>query len=377
MNEKFDVAAYVWPSYTGDELRTRIFWPQGIGEWETVKIAKPHFEGHQWPRVPLWGYVNEADPEVMEMQIEEAAAHGVNVFIYDWYWYDGRPFLENCLNDGYLKAKNNDKVKFYIMWANHDVGYAWDIRNSDMEGDYTLEELNKSMLYTGQVDRAEFEKIAKRMIERYFRHPSYYTIDGKPVFMIYTLPLLIEGLGGIEETASALQWFKEECVRAGLPGLHLQLHQHRVCYGIHDGDRLMSIAEIVNRFGFDSTTHYQMASLMKNRDCRMDYEEALRQAEIGWEKSDKDSPVPYFPQVAVGWDPSPRFRIPREYLFVNNTPENFKKALIRAKEFVEARPDRHKLITINSWNEWTEGSYLEPDDLYGYGYLEAVKDVFG
>ena len=32
--------------------------------------------------------------------------------------------------------------------------------------------------------------------------------------------------------------------------------------------------------------------------------------------------------------------------------------------------------TINSWNEWTEGSYLEPDTVHGMGYLEAVKRVF-
>jgi len=42
-----------------------------------------------------------------------------NVFIFDWYWYDGMPFLEGCLNDGYLKARNNNRVKFYLMWANH------------------------------------------------------------------------------------------------------------------------------------------------------------------------------------------------------------------------------------------------------------------
>jgi hypothetical protein len=28
-------------------------------------------------------------------------------------------------------------------------------------------------------------------------------------------------------------------------------------------------------------------------------------------------------------------------------------------------------------NEWTEGSYLEPDVVNGMKYLEAVRDVFG
>lgn len=86
MKQNFDVAAFIWPAYTGDELRTRIFWPKGIGEWEAVQNAKPSFDGHLWPRKPVWGYVNEADPAVMEMEIEQAASHGVNVFIYDFYW---------------------------------------------------------------------------------------------------------------------------------------------------------------------------------------------------------------------------------------------------------------------------------------------------
>ena len=94
---QYDIAAYIWPAYTGDEPRTRIFWPDGMGEWQTVKAAGAKFEGHQWPRKPLWGYVNEADPYVMEMQIEAAVEHGVNVFIYDWYWYDNRPFLEKLM----------------------------------------------------------------------------------------------------------------------------------------------------------------------------------------------------------------------------------------------------------------------------------------
>ena len=91
----YDVAAYIWPAYTGADKRANIFWPNGIGEWQTIQNAKPKFEGHDWPRKPLWGYVDEADPKVMEQQIAAAVSHGVNVFIYDWYWYDHRPFLEN------------------------------------------------------------------------------------------------------------------------------------------------------------------------------------------------------------------------------------------------------------------------------------------
>ena len=67
-------------------------------------------------RKPLWGYVNEADPAVMSMEIEQATRHGVNVFIFDWYWYDGRPFMETTLDNGFLKAGNVDKMRFYLMW---------------------------------------------------------------------------------------------------------------------------------------------------------------------------------------------------------------------------------------------------------------------
>ena len=77
MNKRYDVAAYIWPAYTGDEPRTRMFWPEGMGEWQSVKSAEAKFPGHTWPRKPLWGYVNEADPAVMEMEIGQALSHGV------------------------------------------------------------------------------------------------------------------------------------------------------------------------------------------------------------------------------------------------------------------------------------------------------------
>ncbi len=364
---KYDIAAYIWPAYTGDEPRTRMFWPDGEGEWQTVRQAQPKFDGHKWPRKPLWGYQNEADPKVMEHQIDKATEHGVNVFIYDWYWYDGRPFLENCLNDGFLKAQNRDKMKFYIMWANHDVTSLWDKRLSDED---------PAIIWQGKVDRTQFEQICDRVIEKYFKLPNYYTIDGKPVFMIYDITNLMKGLGGVEQTKDALVWFRQRCVECGLPGLHLQMTvwwENQINFSGIDGKKDLNAFDAVREFGFDSATHYQYAHFA---NIDRDYLEVLEDVKVEWNKAKDRSKVPYYPHVSVGWDNNPRFKKFRPGIMKNNTPQNFKVALEEAKAFIDALPNQAPLITINSWNEWTEGSYLEPDDLYGYGYLEAIKDVF-
>jgi hypothetical protein len=62
--QKHDIAAYFWPAYH-DEPRWRRFMPEGEGEWQTIRKAKPKFSGHRQPRVPAWGYLNEADPRVI------------------------------------------------------------------------------------------------------------------------------------------------------------------------------------------------------------------------------------------------------------------------------------------------------------------------
>ena len=105
-----------------------------------------------------------------------------------------------------------------------------------------------------------------------------------------------------------------------------------------------------------------------------DYLEVVEDVEKLWDQIKDGYSVPYFPNVSVGWDNNPRFKAYTTPVTTNNTPGNFKKCLLTAKDFCEK--NGINLITVNSWNEWTETSYLEPDDLYGYGYLEAVKDVF-
>ncbi|MGI5922505.1 MAG: glycoside hydrolase family 99-like domain-containing protein [Lentisphaeria bacterium] len=366
--QAIDVAAYVWPSYTGDEPRARMFWGEGMGEWQSVKNAVQKTPEHNWPRRPLWGYVNEADPYVMEMQIAAAADHGVNVFIYDWYWYDRRPFLEQCLNNGYLQARNNDRVKFYLMWANHDANHVWNIDHSDNN--------HQTVIWGGAVDRHEFEIIVRRVIERYFSHPSYYCLDGKPVFMVYELQNLINGLGGIDACCRALDYFRAETIKAGFPGLHLQAAAWR-----KNGNNLSGVdassggitRQDFNRLAFDSITHYQFVHFT---NMNRDYLDILPDVQKEWEKIDRNYPQTYFPHVSIGWDNNPRFKKFVPTVCRNNTPENFARALAMARDFLAKRPERHPLVTINSWNEWTETSYLQPDDLHGYGYLKAVKDIF-
>ena len=362
--KNYDIAAYIWPAYTGDEPRTHIFWPDGYGEWQTVRAMKPLFQGHQWPRKPLWGYVNEADPYVMEMEINAAADHGVYVFIYDWYWYDNRPFLEQCLNNGFLKARNNDRMKFYLMWANHTATSMWDKRTAEM---YTP-------IWNGAVDRKTFETIVNRAIDRYFSHPCYYKIDGKPVYMLFDLMNLIPGLGGVDETRRALDYFRERTVKAGFPGLELHLTIRSRDYMKRKLDENTDIFTFINETGFDGVTHYQYFDFA---DMGRPYPEILEDVKKEWAYIDENIKAPYYPQVSLGWDANPRYNRLHKDICVENTPDNIRIACEMAKAYV----DSHKalkapLITVNSWNEWTEGSYLHPDSLYGYGYLEAIRDVF-
>ena len=364
--QKYDVAAFLYPAYIQDEPRIFPFFPSGIGEWETVMTMQQRNPGHYWNRKPLWGYINEADPSVMEMEINEATKHGVNVFIFDWYWYDGRPFLETTLNKGFLKAENVDKMKFYLMWANHDATNIWDTRINTLD--------QENVVWTGAVDRQEFEKICKRNIEKYFKHPQYYKIDGKPVFMIYDIPKLIEGLGGFEETIDALKWFEKETKKAGFPGLDLQLTMWQANFNTSgvDGSKTKNPRnEFVKDLGFSSTTHYQFAHFT---NVNRDYMEILDDVKKEWERIYSDFDAVYYPHVSVGWDNSPRMK--RSSVVKNNTPENFKKALQMAKEYADNHPKQTPLIIINSWNEWTETSYLMPCNVFGYGYLKAIKEVF-
>lgn len=370
----YDIAAFIWPSYTGDEPRSRIFWPEGYGEWQTVKaMTDKGYKGCRWPRTPLWGYVNEADSRIMEMQIDCAVSHGVNVFIYDWYWYDNRPFLENCLNDGFLKARNNKDMKFYLMWANHNATHLWDKRNSDND--------LSTVIWSGVVTPEIFSNICDRTIEKYFKQENYYKIDNCPVYMIFDFDNFIRSFGTTEKCREGIELFRKKTVDAGFDGLHFQVVYwgERIFNWLIEDDinKGASAAKLYEYLGIDSVTNYNWGGIV-NFDG--DFNELANNYVAKLENDSEKLTVPYYPNISVGWDNNVRFYNFMPGVVDNNTPENFKDACVKVKAFADKSlckgVMKAPLITVNSWNEWTETSYLQPDDLYGYGYLEAIRDVF-
>ena len=73
----------------------------------------------------------------------------------------------------------------------------------------------------------------------------------------------------------------------------------------------------------------------------------------------------------TGFDNSPRIGKRVKILYENNSPEIVEKYFrIQYQRSVDLG---NEFLFINAWNEWAEGAILDPDNLYGYGYLEAIK----
>ncbi|MDY0104426.1 MAG: glycoside hydrolase family 99-like domain-containing protein [Lentimicrobium sp.] len=368
---KVQVATYYFPNWG----------PVWSSEWSLLKAAKPMFNGHQQPKVPMWGYTNENDPVAMAQKIDAAADYGIDAFIFDWYFYDqgsdkltdtdrghwdGQKYLSDALEKGFLQASNKNKLKFSVMWCNHDLG---DVK--------------------GAVKPATFESIIDYVIEKYFKQPNYWKINGCPYFSIYQVNSFLESYGNdYSKAAAAIELFRTKVKAAGFPDLHLNV----VLYDLKTATRNQTISQLkINSTtsyvwihhnvlpGFPSTEYTKAAD---------DYFNSVENGggHNGLENPANDIPVPYHINVSMGWDSSPRCRNAadwmkrRDYPFgpviVNNTPYLFKKHLAKAKALTMLKPENERIITINSWNEWGEGSYLEPDMINGMKYLEAVKAVF-
>ena len=358
----YDVAAYVWPAYQPEPRWAELgIFADGRGEWQNVyESVKRTPDDHQGVK-PLWGYENEADPVAVARKIDAATAAGVNVFIYDWYWYGGRPFLEDALNKGFLGAANCDRMRFYIMYANHNVNRLWDNKIGG--------KAKNEIVWHAKISDSDWRTIVARWINQYFKRPNYYKIKGCPVLMIYSAADFADW-DGEEVAKERIAYLRGKTKKAGFPNVHLQF-------------RLWSDVNL----GADSMTLYNWRDTTRKRvdsatEPELTYQQwgdmAIKTFDAAKSDAAKAGAV-FFPNLTCGWDTNARYpKGVRRPIVHGANAEDFEAFARLTKSWADANvpADMPKLITVNAWNEWTEGAYLEPDDNFGYGYLNALWRVF-
>ncbi len=341
-------------------------------EWEFVKTAKPRFKGHKQPIKPLLGYLDGKSPEDVGKEIELAANSGIDVFLFDWYFYgDGIQTMSESLEEGFLKASNSDKMKFAIMWCYHD-------RSNQFRPEYGKP---RQMLQKLSRTPEEFLNAVEYCAKNYFTKPGYWHIDGKPYFCVYEAERFMRDMGGADKVCQLLKKADAIAAKYGFKSVHWAAMGK-------DGGALL-------RGGFDSFSQYIVApwylpnykKLSDDKKWVYEYSEVADVHLKVWENSGK-SALPYVPIVSSGWDSSPRARLEtafpwakEEYPYCsivkNNTGDKFEKLLREAKMFAEKSQKSPRAVLINAWNEYTEGSFLIPTARDGDSMLRAIAAVFG
>ena len=368
-----EILAYYFPNWHVDP-RNEKWHGTGWTEWNLVKYATPRFPGHRQPKVPLWGYEDEADPAVMAKKIGTAAAYGVDGFIFDWYFYADGPYRNRCLEDGLMRAANLNKIKFAVMWCNHDA----------IQAHPGSRAFPCPVLCSGTVDAKTFRSATQHCIDHYFSSPSYLRVDGKLFFSIYSLPKMVRELGGEAAARALFDEFRDRVRQAGLGELHLNAVnlEDMNAPGITESKQ---VNELTAELGLDSRSGHAWTWTEPDFPCR-DYELVAESNMKRFQHYCRDFDLPYNPAVMVGWDPSPRTVQSETYanagypftsILSGSTPGQFEKILRKARLFLESDAYRGNFLMLHSWNEWTEGACLEPDGENRFGYLEAIRNVFG
>ncbi len=316
-------------------------------EWDFIKNAKPKFDGHRQPKIPYLAYPNSMNPKDVAMEIDIASSNGIDIFLYSWCENSCAESLERA----FLQAPNNKKMKFAIMWAscNH-------MGNSPMKR-----------------DMAESLKILDYCIERYFKLPNYWRVDGRPYFAISNTKAFIEQMGGVDNVAVFFKKLAKKMESAGIA----RVHWAGVANNPKEGEMLKAA-------GFDSS----FRDVMSTRDIKdfrarakkgekvFNYSELVKTSIAHWKNMAENLPLPNMPIVTQGWDCTP-IRAKEEVIFVGNNADNFESFLRNAKEIAKSSKLKPPAILINAWNGWIHGSAIAPERREGIEFVRAVSRVFG
>ncbi len=331
---------------------TAIYYPgtEQMSEWDVVAQTCPE-------RKPLLGWFDEGNPEAIDWQIKWAVEHGISSFCVDWYWNKGFRRLEHWVK-GYYKARYRKHLKWYMMYANHNQP------GSHSTGDQIA--------------------VTKYWIDNYFKTPEYYKIDGKPVVCYWDAGNLDrdfiaeaaargERLKKFEGVRRAFSISEKMAKEAGLPGIHWQLMWRDTAYD-------PVIATLNRNAGFSSAISYGLvgeARILAPKAAAkaegLTYDMVMEAMPKVWSAKAVQQELPWWLPIPTGWDARPR-SFSNAVVIRGRTPEKFAAICREARAFCEKNGIRHAVI--HPINEWQEGSYIEPNEEYGFGMYDAIRDAF-
>jgi lipopolysaccharide biosynthesis protein len=341
------------------------WWGEGFTDWTNVRRAKGRFRGHHQPHVPIdLGYYDLRDPKARSAQAALAERYGIDAFCYYHYWFNGKLLLERPLNE--VLRSGEPRLPFCLCWANENWTRAWD-------------GLDRQILI-GQKYTAEDADAHIDWFLRVFEDDRYLRINGAPLLLIYRPD-------HVPNAAGMLSSWRRAARKAGHAGLEL-------C-AVKNGFVNLTDEELIGQ-GYDSILDFQpnRNDFPRSPDLSsVAYEYArkvlperlyqplklsvsatkrIRYSDLAERLIARQWPSRYikYPCVFPSWDNTPRRRTPT--VIQNDDPRVYERWLKASVESVKRYPPNKQLVFINAWNEWAEGCHLEPDERFGYAFLEAT-----
>lgn len=339
------------------------WWGKGFTEWTNVRGAKPIFEGHEQPKIPLnHNYYNLLDVETLRWQAELSSKYGIYGFCFYHYWFEGKMLMNRPME---LLLENVDiNQRFCICWANEDWTKAWAKKE-------------RTTLIRQTYGREEDWIRHFEYLVPFFKDKRYIKVDGKPLFIIYR-PELIHPLRAM------INCWDKIAKQSGLNGVILAYQQVSYNHLIYPTGDL-----------FDYGIEYQPAFVRKRQrktvevisrkilhelisKCKLPQK---RWSTIYYDYDDtwkrilhiKPRDNKMLPGAFVDWDNTPRYK-KHASVETGYTREKFQKYL--SLQIRHAKEVYHKdMLFLFAWNEWGEGGYLEPDEKEKFGRLEAVREA--
>lgn len=347
--EKTKVLAFYLPQFHPIP-ENDAWWGKGFTEWTNVARGRPMFAGHRQPFLPgELGFYDLRVPEVRERQAELARAAGIHGFCYHHYWFNGRRVLERPLAE--VLASGSPDFPFCVCWANENWTRRWDGHEQEV-------------LLRQQHTLAGDRRFILDLMP-YLEDPRHVRVDGRPVIVVYRPDLMADA----RDTAAV---WRDECRRAGVGDIHLCAVQFRTT----DPGPL----------GFDAAVefppHHFPAPEITKRVPGMDpdfggsvfdYEAGVHELV----RTPRRAAYRLYRGVMPSWDNTAR-RMEHAIVHRGATPELYEAWLRSAIN--QRQPDdgvRENLVFVNAWNEWAEGTVLEPRKDLGDAYLQATARALG